>query len=126
MASKMDSMLRKREREIFLERALDFDEIYRQALARVQFMKTRYKKAFEPDDPEYTLYARAKRNASKFEYSQRKMNECEEIMKSSPDKETYEKADKDYERYMKNCLYYAFGIGQLYSIFLEKAPNGLI
>lgn len=112
----------KRDRARFAQRALNLEELYREGCMRVQYIKTRYKASYSIAEYEYTIYNRIKNCLSKFEYNQRKAQEQEDIMVTGnydmPNKEVSE-ADKKYLGYMKNMLYYSYGIGMLYNEYMD-------
>ena len=110
---------KRKARQEALKPGPDIHETYRQGAVKVQYMKTRYKKLFEPEDPEYTLYTRSKRRLSKAEYAMRSMIKIDADIARSTDAEFIENANKEYERHMKNALYELYGVNYLYSEFLD-------
>lgn len=126
MVSSYETEQKRRQRERYLQEPHDFEGIYHEALTRVQFMKTRHAKIFDVTDEAYTYYARAKKLISKFEYHQRQMNTMAtdmELAELNGDPKAYKECDAKYEKYMKNCLYFSFGISQLYRQFIRSTPN---
>lgn len=126
LAEEKRKQARRDERERFLTPDLSLDAMYRQACTRVYFMKSKKEILLAPGDVKYDNARKADNWLSKLKYNDKKLRLHQKQAMLSLSIGKPELADKEYEKYddyVMKFLYCAYGIGVLYSEFMQAVED---
>lgn len=120
VASAQEKFRREKVRDRFFEPEFDFEEKFRAACARVQFMKSRQKKFYVEGDREWDFPKTAKKNLSKFEYHRKlrkKAIESADKALHAGKMDEWRKHEKVVDQETAICLLASHNIGGYYNAF---------
>lgn len=118
---------RKAERQMFLRPAMSLEDMFRQTCARVHFMKTN-RDDYLPigsdawkENPKAAakLQSRFQRGMEKTDFAEAKLAAAHRL----GDVKQIKEAEKEADDILKTCLHAHYGVGMIYTNFLQSRPG---